>query len=232
MPIVTLEELVRAGFHFGHRTSRWNPKMRPFIFGKHNLIHIINLRETLRGLITGHKFLSKLSVTGKGVLYVGTKWQARGTVAREAQRAGMPFVNERWLGGTLTNFNTVLSRLKRLKELEDLQASEEFKKYSKKAVATVVREYKKLQKNLHGLRNMAELPGALIIIDPKREITAVKEANKLGIPTVCLTDTDCDPDLVDICVPGNDDAMRSIEVFLSKVTDALLEGKPSLSKVA
>jgi len=132
----------------------------------------------------------------------------------------------------LTNFNTVLSRLKRLKELEDLQASEEFKKYSKKAVATVVREYKKLQKNLHGLRNMAELPGALIIIDPKREITAVKEANKLGIPTVCLTDTDCDPDLVDICVPGNDDAMRAIEVFLCKVTDALLEGKPSLSKVA
>ena len=232
MPIVTLEELVRAGFHFGHRTSRWNPKMRPFIFGKHNLIHIINLRETLRGLITSHKFLSKLSITGKGVLYVGTKWQARATVAREAQRAGMSFVNERWLGGTLTNFNTVCSRLKRLKELEDLQASEEFKKYSKKAVATIVRETKKLQKNLHGLRNMAELPGALIVIDPKREITAVKEANKLGIPTVCLTDTDCDPDLVDICVPGNDDAMRSIEVFLSKVTDALLEGKTSLSKVA
>lgn len=232
MPIVTLEELVRAGFHFGHRTSRWNPKMRPFIFGKHNLIHIINLKETLRGLITAYKFLSKLSSTGKGVLYVGTKWQARATVAREAQRAGMPFVNERWLGGTLTNFSTVLSRLRRLKELEELQASEEFQKYSKKMVASVLREAKKLEKNLQGLRNMAELPGALIVVDPKREITAVKEANKLGIPTVCLTDTDCDPDLVDICVPGNDDAMRAIEVFLQKMTDSLLEGKAAVAQAA
>jgi small subunit ribosomal protein S2 len=230
--IVTLEELVRAGFHFGHRTSRWNPKMKPYIFGKHNLIHIINLKETLRGLITAGKFLSKLSSTGKGVLYVGTKWQARAAVVREAQRAGMPFVNERWLGGTLTNFETVLSRLKRLKELEELQAGEEFQKYSKKMVAAILRESKKLQKNLQGLRNMTELPGALIVIDPKREITAVKEANKLGIPTVCLTDTDCDPDTVDICTPGNDDAMRAIEVFLSKVTDAILEGKAALSKVA
>lgn len=206
--------------------------MKPYIFGKHNLIHVINLKETLRGLITASKFLSKLSSTGKGVLYVGTKWQARAAVAREAQRAGMPFVNERWLGGTLTNFGTVLSRLKRLKELEDLQATEEFQKYRKKMVASILRETKKLQKNLQGIRNMAELPGALIVIDPKREITAVKEANKLGIPTVCLTDTDCDPDLVDICVPGNDDAMRAIEVFLGKITDALLEGKTALSKVA
>ncbi|HHT9119645.1 MAG TPA: 30S ribosomal protein S2 [Candidatus Hypogeohydataceae bacterium YC41] len=232
MPIVTLEELVRAGFHFGHRCSRWNPKMKPYIFGKHNRIHIVNLKETLRGLITACKFMSKLSSTGKGVLYVGTKWQARAAVEREAQRAGMPFVNERWLGGTLTNFGTVLSRLKRLKELENLQSSEEFKNYSKKMAAAVQREAKKLQKNLQGLRNMTELPGALIVVDPKREITAVKEANKLGIPIVALTDTDCDPDLVDICVPGNDDAMRAIEVFLSKLTDALLEGKASLAKVA
>jgi small subunit ribosomal protein S2 len=206
--------------------------MRPFIFGKHNLIHIINLKETLRGLITAHKFLSKLSATGKGVLYVGTKWQARAAIAREAERAGMPFVNERWLGGTLTNFSTVLGRLKHLKELEELQSSEEFQKYTKKMVASVQREAKKLQKNLQGLRNMTELPGALIVIDPKREITAVKEANKLGIPTICLTDTDCDPDLVDICVPGNDDAMRAIEVFLQKLTDSLLEGKTSLAQAA
>ncbi len=232
MSIITLEELVRAGFHFGHRTSRWNPKMKPYIFSKHNLIHIINLKETLRGLITAQKFLYKLSSTGKGVLYLGTKWQARALTEREANRVGMPFVNERWLGGTLTNFSTILARLKHLKELEELQSSEEFQKYSKKMAAMVNREISKLRKNLKGLTNMTELPGSLIVIDPKREITAVKEANKLGIPTVCLTDTDCDPDLVDICIPGNDDAMRSIELFLSKLTDAILEGRASLAKVA
>ncbi|MCB7128362.1 MAG: 30S ribosomal protein S2 [Candidatus Brocadiales bacterium] len=224
---MTLEELIRAGFHFGHRTSRWNPKMKPYIFGRHNLIHIINLRETLRGLITAHKFLTKLSGSGKDVLFVGTKWQARNTVTREARRAGMHFVTERWLGGTLTNFNTISLRIKHLKELEELLAGEDANQYSKKIISSLNREARKLKKNLDGMRNMTELPGAVIIVDPNREITAVKEANKLGIPTICLTDTDCDPDLVDICIPGNDDAMRSIEVFLTKMTDAVLNGKPS-----
>ncbi len=227
MPVITLEELIRAGFHFGHRTSRWNPKMKPYIFGRHNLIHIINLRETLRGLIMAHKFLTKLSASGKGVLFVGTKWQARNTVTREARRAGMHFVTERWLGGTLTNFNTISLRIKYLKELEELLSGEAANQYSKKIISSLNREERKLKKNLDGMRNMAELPGAVIIVDPNREITAVKEANKLGIPTICLTDTDCDPDLVDICVPGNDDAMRSIEVFLTKMADAILNGKPS-----
>ncbi|MFQ5861561.1 MAG: 30S ribosomal protein S2 [Candidatus Brocadiales bacterium] len=232
MPVVTLEELIRAGFHFGHRTSRWNPKMKPYIFGRHNLIHIIDLRETLRGLITAYKFLTKLSATGKDVLFVGTKWQARDTVAREAQRAGMHYVNERWLGGTLTNFNTIRLRLKYLKELEELLSSDAVNEYSKKMISSLNREAKKLKKNLEGIRNIMELPGAIIVVDPTREITAVKEANKLGIPTICLTDTDCDPDLVDICVPGNDDAMRSIEVFLSKMTDAILDGRPSVPVVS
>ncbi|MCP4363801.1 MAG: 30S ribosomal protein S2 [Planctomycetes bacterium] len=224
---MTLEELIKAGFHFGHRTARWNPKMKPYIFSKHNLIHIIDLRGTLRGLITANKFLGRLSTTGKGVLFVGTKWQARDTVAREARRANMHFVTERWLGGTLTNFDTIRLRLRHLKELEELLASEDIKQYSKKMVSSLNRETKKLKKNLDGIRNMMELPGAVIIVDPNRELTAVREANKLGIPTICLTDTDCDPDLVDICVPGNDDAMRSIEVFLSKMTDAILDGKSS-----
>lgn len=232
MPIVTLEELIRAGFHFGHKTSRWNPKMKPYIFGRHNLIHVINLRETLRGLITAYKFLVKLSSTGKGVLFLGTKWQARNAITREAQKAGMPFVTERWLGGTLTNFDTIRKRLKRLRELEELQSSEAIHQYNKKTISSINREIKKLKKNLEGIRNMMELPGALIVVDPKREITAVREANKLGIPTICLTDTDCDPDLVDICIPGNDDALRSIEVFLSKMSDAIVEGKVDLSSVS
>lgn len=226
MPVVTLEELIKAGFHFGHRTSRWNPKMKPYIFGRHNLIHIIDLRETLRGLITACKFLTRLSATNKEVLFVGTKWQARDTVVREAKRAGAHYVNERWLGGTLTNFNTISLRLKHLKELEELFSGEGINEYSKKMCSSLNREARKLRKNLEGIRNMTKLPGAIIVVDPNREITAVKEANKLGIPAICLTDTDCDPDLVDICVPGNDDAMRSIEVFLSKMTDAIINGKP------
>ena len=231
MPVITLEELIRAGFHFGHRTSRWNPKMKPYIFGKHNLIHILDLRGTLRGLITAHKFLRKVSASGKGVLFVGTKWQARGTIAREAQRAGMHFVNERWLGGTLTNFSTIRLRIRHMRELEELLASEDINQYSKKMRSSLNREAGKLKKNLDGIRNMMELPGAIVVIDPNREITAVREANKLGIPTICLTDTDCDPDLVDVCVPGNDDAMRSIEVFLSHMTDAILDGKSNIPAV-
>lgn len=232
MPIITLEELIRAGFHFGHRTSRWNPKMKPYIFGKHNLIHIIDLRETLRGIITAYKFLTKLSAGGKEVLFVGTKWQAREAVAREARRAGMHFVNERWLGGTLTNFNTISLRLRHLKELEELLSSGNINEYSKKMISSLNREAKKLRKNLDGIRNMAGLPGAIVVVDPNREITAVKEANKLGIPAICLTDTDCDPELADVCVPGNDDAMRSIEVFLSKMVDAILAGKSSAPAVS
>ncbi|MBI2559977.1 MAG: 30S ribosomal protein S2 [Planctomycetes bacterium] len=225
MPTVTVQELISAGFQFGHRTSRWNPKMKPFIFGKRNLIHIINLRETIRGLIIAYKFLLKLTGSGKDVLFVGTKWQARNIVAREAQRCNMHYVNERWLGGTLTNFRTIRQRLERLKELESIDSDGSINQYSKKMISSLHREKKKIKENLDGIRNMNALPGAIIVIDAKRELTAVKEANKLGIPVIGLIDTDCDPDLVDVCVPGNDDAIRSIDIFLTKAADAILEGK-------
>ncbi|MBM4053392.1 MAG: 30S ribosomal protein S2 [Planctomycetes bacterium] len=225
---MNIQELVEAGFHFGHRTSRWNPKMKPFIFGKQNLIHIINLRETVKGLITACRFITNLVQTRKDILFVGTKWQARDITMQEAKRCGMHYVSERWLGGALTNFDTIRSRLERLEELEKMKETGEINQYSKKMISSLNREYKKILTNLEGIRNMSKLPGALVIVDPKYEHNAIKEAKKLGIPTVCLADTDCDPDMVDICVPGNDDAIRSINLFLSKTADAVLAGKERL----
>lgn len=232
MSIVNIQELVDAGFHFGHRTSRWNPKMKPFIFGKRNLIHIINLRETLKGLIISCKFLTNLVQTNKDVLFVGTKWQAREIAVREAKRCGMHYVSERWLGGTLTNFDTIRKRLERLEELENLEKSGGIRQFSKKAISSLNRERKKILTNLEGIRNMNSLPGALVVVDPKHEHNAVSEAKKLGIPTVCLADTDCDPDMIDICVPGNDDAIRSIELFLTKTADAVLASRELMVTMA
>lgn len=232
MSIVKIQELVDAGFHFGHRTSRWNPKMKPFIFGKRNLIHIINLRETLKGLVTACRFLTNLVQTNRDVLFVGTKWQAQDIVVREAQRCGMHFVSERWLGGTLTNFDTIRKRLERLEELEGLEKTGGINQFSKKAISSLNRERRKILTNLEGIRKMSTLPGALVIIDPKNEHNAVKEAKKLGIPTVCLADTDCDPEMIDICVPGNDDAIRSINLFMAKTADAVLAGKELKATVA
>jgi small subunit ribosomal protein S2 len=232
LSIVSIQELVDAGFHFGHRTSRWNPKMKPFIFGKRNLIHIINLRETVKGLITARKFLTNLVQTNKDVLFVGTKWQARDIVIREAQRCGMHYVSERWLGGTLTNFDTIRKRLERLEELEDLEKTGSINQFSKKAISSLNRERKKILGNLEGIRNMTSLPGAIIVVDPKNEHNAISEAKKLGIPTVCLADTDCDPDRIDICVPGNDDAIRSINLFLTRTADAVIAGKELSTTVA
>ncbi|MCR4292490.1 MAG: 30S ribosomal protein S2 [Candidatus Kuenenia sp.] len=225
---MNIQELVEAGFHFGHRTSRWNPKMKPFIFGKQNLIHIINLRETVKGLITACRFVTNLVQTKKDILFVGTKWQAQDITVREAKRCGMHYVSERWLGGALTNFDTIRSRLERLEELEKMKETGEINQYSKKMISSLNREYKKILTNLEGIRNMTKLPGALVVVDPRYELNAIKEAKKLGIPTVCLADTDCDPDMVDICVPGNDDAIRSINLFLSKIADAVLAGKEQL----
>lgn len=225
MSTVIIQELVDAGFHFGHRTSRWNPKMKPFIFGKRNLIHIINLRETVKGLVTACKFLTNLAQTNKDVLFVGTKWQARDITAREAKRCGMHYVSERWLGGTLTNFDTIRLRLKRLEELEGLEKTGAINQFSKKAISSLNRERKKILTNLEGIRNMNSLPGALIVVDPKHEHNAISEAKKLGIPTVCLADTDCDPDMIDICVPGNDDAIRAINLFFTRTADAVSAGK-------
>jgi small subunit ribosomal protein S2 len=221
-----VKDLIDAGIHFGHRQSRWNPKMKPFIYGKRNLIHIIDVRETLKGLLAAKRFLNRLIASGKDVVYVGTKRQARSVIEEVGKRSGMPFVAERWLGGTLTNYRTIRSRLARLEELESiLQSPDLSKNYSKKMESSLKREYRKILRNLSGIRTMDRLPGALFVVDVKREHNAIKEAQKLGIPVVALIDTDSDPDDVDIAIPGNDDAMRAIELILKEVGDAVIEGK-------
>jgi small subunit ribosomal protein S2 len=258
--IVQVKDLIEAGVHFGHRASRWNPKMRPYIYGKRNLIHIIDLRETVRGLLRAYRFLVQVASRGSLILFVGTKRQAKEAIEREAARCGMPFVSERWLGGTLTNYRTIRDRLKRLQELESMwlpngEASAkvdlpaymrtmlnesgklEFSKspesaairgYSKKMVATLNRELAKISRNLQGIREMNRLPDAIVVVDPHREEIAVKEAQRTGVTTVALIDTDSDPDTVDLPIPGNDDSIRSIELILAKLADAVLEGRASL----
>ena len=219
------KELVDAGIHFGHRSTHWNPKMAPYIFGKRNKIHIIDVKETIKGLLLARKFLTKVVAEGKDVLFVGTKRQARGIIEKHAGEAGMPYVTERWLGGTLTNYATIRQRLKRLEELERIEESGEINNYSKKMESQLRREKTKITRNLGGIRDMTKLPGAMVIIDVKNEANAVREARKLGIPTVCLIDTDSDPEFADIPIPGNDDAMRAIEVVISSLTAAVNEGK-------
>ncbi len=205
--------------------------MKPYIFGKRNTIHIIDIRETVRGLLRAKKFIAQLVARGEDVLFVGTKRQARLQVQTQAARAGMPFVTERWLGGTLTNFRTIRSRLQTLDELEKAQA-DTTGKYSKKAISSRLREIRRIQRNLEGIRAMTRLPGALIVIDVQREHNAVREAKKLGIPTVCLIDTDSDPDFADIPIPGNDDAIRAIDTVLVHLADAVEEGKKARSAAA
>jgi len=220
-----VRELIECGVHFGHRTGRWNPKMAPYIFGKRNSIHIIDIRETVRGLLRAKKFLAAVVAAGHEVLIVGTKRQAREVVEKQAKRVGMPHVTERWLGGTLTNFKTIRSRLARLEELERLETTGEINNFSKKMKSTIDRERRKITRNLEGIRGMARLPGALVILDVAREHIALREAKKLNIPTVCLIDTDGDPDMADIIIPGNDDAMRSVELIVTQLADAIDEGR-------
>lgn len=218
------KELIDAGIHFGHRISRWNPKMKPYIFGKRNLIHIIDVKETLRGILLGRKFLSQVAARGLDVLFVGTKRQARKAVEENATRIEMHWVNDRWLGGTLTNFREIRKRVGRLDQLEALDAEGKLDQYSKKEGASLRREMRKIRRNLGGLRRMTKHPGALVIVDQRREIIAVREARKMGIPVICLLDTDSDPDMVDIAIPGNDDAMRAIELVIRTLADAVAEG--------
>ena len=223
-----VKDLVEAGIHFGHRTTNWNPKMQPYIFGKKNRVHIIDVKATVKGLLLARKFLTKVVAGGQDVLFVGTKRQARGILEKFCGEASQPYVIERWLGGTLTNFRTIRERLKRLEELEGLESSGDLAtKYSKKMESTLRREKAKILRNLAGIRNMTKLPGAMVIIDVKREVNAVREARKLGIPTVCLIDTDSDPDFADIPIPGNDDSMRAIEVVVQSLIAAVQEGKTS-----
>ncbi len=220
-----VRELLDAGIHFGHRCSRWNPKMGPFIYGRREAIHVIDIRETVRGLLRGKKYITRTVGNGGDLLFVGTKRQAREIVQRHAERCSMHFVTERWLGGTLTNFRTIRSRLQRLEELESLVASPQWESgYSKKMKAQLARELQKIQRNLAGVRRMNRLPAALIVIDVRKEINAVREARALGIPTICLIDTDSDPDFADIPIAGNDDAMRGIEIIVRELADAVLEG--------
>ncbi len=199
--------------------------MRPYIYGRRNLIHILDVRETIRGLLRAKKYLKQVSAGGSLILFVGTKRQATESVEREAQRCGMPFVSDRWLGGTLTNFRTIRNRLSRLEELETLMKSEAFDTYSKKMQSALKREFRKMFRNLNGMRTMNRLPECLVVIDPKKEHNAVREANKLGVTTVSLIDTDCDPDQISLPIPGNDDSIRSIEIVLAQLADAVLEGK-------
>src|SRR3954465_5223609 len=222
-----VKDLIDAGVHFGHRVSRWNPKMKPYIYGKRNMIHIIDLKETVRGLLRATKYFQRVASAGGLILFVGTKRQAAETVIEECNRCQMPYVTERWLGGTLTNFRTIRSRLERLEELETLLDGEQALSYSKKMISTLTRERRKIERNLSGIRNMTRLPEALMVIDPHREHIAVAEARKLGIKVVALLDTDCDPDHVDLPIPGNDDSMRSIELLVKRLADAIIEGKAS-----
>lgn len=230
-----VKKLIEAGVHFGHRCSRWNPKMKPYIYGRKNSIHILDIRETLRGLIRAQKYLNQVAAGGSLVLFVGTKRQASETIQEQAERCGMPFVSERWLGGALTNFRTIRNRLGRLEELEKIMNSDEINTYSKKMQSALNREYRKIYRNLNGLRSMNRIPECLVIIDPSKERNAIREARKLGVTTLALIDTDSDPESVDLPIPGNDDGIRSIELIVSQLADAIIAGKaenPELQKKA
>lgn len=220
-----VQELIEAGVHYGHRASRWNPKMARYIYARKNLIHIIDVRETVKGLLMAKKYLTKVA-SGTGlILFVGTKRQASAALEKECTRANMPYVAERWLGGTLTNFRTIRSRLTRLEEVEKLRNGAEIENYSKKMQSALAREYRKMYRNLNGMRTMNRLPECMVIIDPKKEKNAIREARALGIPTLALIDTDCDPDLVDLPIPGNDDGIRSIELIVRHLADAVVAGR-------
>lgn len=225
MPLsITMKELLEAGVHFGHQTRRWNPKMKPYIFGARNGIHIIDLQKTVKYMQIAYDFLVNTVADGYSVLFVGTKTQARDSIIEESERCGMFYVANRWLGGTLTNFETIRKSVAKLKELDAMKKDGSINKYSKKEIMRMEKRLVKLQKNLGGIKDMDELPGALFIVDPKKEHIAVKEARKKGIPVVAITDTNCDPDEIDYIIPGNDDAIRALRLFCSKMADACIEG--------
>ncbi|MCL2001477.1 MAG: 30S ribosomal protein S2 [Planctomycetes bacterium] len=225
MAIASLKEMIEAGVHFGSAASRWNPKMKPYIFSKQNKIHIIDLRESLKSLIRAWHFLAQTVAQGKQVLFVGTKRQAADIIRQEANRCESFFVSNRWLGGTLTNMNTMRRRITRLQELEDLEKSGQLQEFSKKMISSLTREKKKIFRNFEGIRNMKDIPGAIVMVDPATEHIAVAEGIKLGVPLIGLIDTDDDPSNLDFVIPGNDDAFCSIQYIVSKLADAVIEGK-------
>lgn len=222
---ISIQDLIDAGVHYGHRASQWNPKMRPYVYGRRKLIHIIDVRETVRGILRARKYLKQVAAQGSLILFVGTKRQASETIKAQASRCGMPYVSERWLGGTLTNFQVIRSRFARLEELEKIVDTEELlSTYSKKMQSSLKREKGKMFKNLDGMRSMNRHPSCLVVVDPRKEKNAVREARKLRIPIVALIDTDSDPDEIDLPIPGNDDSIRSIEIIMTHLADAVLEG--------
>ena len=225
MAVISMKQLLEAGVHFGHQTRRWNPKMAPYIFTERNGIYIIDLQKTVKKVDEAYNFLLSVAEAGETILFVGTKKQAQEAVKEEAVRAGMYFVNERWLGGMMTNFQTIQKRVKRLKALETMEEDGTFAVLTKKEVLALRHEMEKLQKFLGGIKEMNRLPGALFIVDPRKERIAVAEAKKLGIPIVAIVDTNCDPDEIDYVIPAHDDAIRAVKLLCGKMADAMLEGR-------
>ena len=224
MAVISMKQLLEAGVHFGHQTRRWNHKMAPYIFTERNGIYIIDLQKTVRKIDEAYMFIRDLALEGKSVLFVGTKKQAQESVEQEAKRCGMFYVNNRWLGGMLTNFRTIKTRIARLNQIDKMEADGQFDLLPKKEVAKLELERTKLQANLGGIREMKTLPGALFVVDPRKEHIAVQEARALGIPIVAIVDTNCDPDEIDYVIPGNDDAIRAVKLIAGKMADAILEG--------
>ncbi len=225
MAVISMKQLLEAGVHFGHQTRRWNPKMAQYIFTERNGIYIIDLQKTVRKIDEAYMFVRDIALEGKTVLFVGTKKQAQESIESEAKRCGMYYVNNRWLGGTLTNFRTMQTRIKRLNDIDAMEKNGQFDILPKKEVIKLCAEREKLLKNLGGIREMKKLPGALFIVDPRKERIAVQEARILGIPIVAIVDTNCDPDEIDYVIPGNDDAIRAVKLIAGKLADAVLEGK-------
>ncbi len=225
MAVISMKHLLEAGVHFGHQTRRWNPKMAPYIFTERNGIYIIDLQKTVRKIDEAYMFVRNLAMEGKSILFVGTKKQAQESIEQEATRCNMFYVNRRWLGGMLTNFSTIRTRIDRLNEIDKMEQNGQFDVLPKKEVIRLENERAKLNANLGGIREMKSLPGALFVVDPRKEAIAVAEARKLGIPIVAIVDTNCDPDEIDYIIPGNDDAIRAVKLIAGKLADAVLEGR-------
>ena len=225
MSVISMKQLLEAGVHFGHQTRRWNPKMSRFIFTERNGIYIIDLQKTVKKVEEAYKFVKEVAETGKPILFVGTKKQAQEAIKEEAERCGMYFVNERWLGGMLTNHQTIQTRIKKLRELEKMEEEGVFNVLPKKEVIKLNAEKEKLEKYLGGIKDMPELPGAIFVVDPRKENIAIQEAHRLGIPVVGIVDTNCDPDELDFPIPGNDDAIRAVKLITAKMADAIIEGR-------
>lgn len=229
MSVVTMKQLLESGVHFGHQTRRWNPKMDRYIFTERNGIYIVDLQQTVKMVEDAYNFIRNVAAEGNNILFVGTKKQARDSIEEEAERCGMPYVSQRWLGGTLTNFQTINKRIRRLHQLNRMEEDGSLDILPKKEIGELLKERDKLEKFLGGIKNMKDLPAAIFIVDPRKENIAIKEARKLDIPIVAIVDTNCDPDLIDYVIPGNDDAIRAVKLFSSIMADAVLEGNQGAS---